>query len=71
MARIVSGEKIDKALQTTLTARAITESEIAAREAKTARLKKLREQKEAAEAEAKPAAPATTKRRAPARRRKP
>ncbi len=49
----------DKAENTTVVARTINDAEVAAREAKTARLKKLRLEKEAAEREAAAASPET------------
>ncbi|MGN6549872.1 MAG: hypothetical protein ACTHJ3_08275 [Pararhizobium sp.] len=57
----------DKAEETTAAARAILDAEVAAREAKSARLRKLRMEKEAAEAADKEAAPA--KRKTAARKR--
>ena len=51
----------DKAETTTSIARSIAEAEVAAREAKTARLRKLRLAKEAADEEARATAPVAAK----------
>jgi len=57
----------DKAAETTAAAREILEAEVAARESKSARLRKLRLEMEAARAADEDAAPAV-KRKAPARK---